>query len=76
MDKFFNPLEWTIALREEITEKTKLPISFGLAANKMVAKMATNEAKPNGYLQILPGKEKEFLAPLPVGSIPGVGEHT
>ena len=76
MDKFFNPLEWTIALREEITEKTKLPISFGLATNKMVAKMATNEAKPNGYLQILPGKEQEFLAPLPVGSIPGVGEHT
>ena len=76
MDKFFNPLEWTIALREEITEKTKLPISFGLATNKMVAKMATNEAKPNGYLQILPGKEQEFLGPLPVGSIPGVGEHT
>lgn len=76
MDKFFNPLEWTINLRREITEQTKLPISFGLASNKMVAKMATNEAKPNGYLQILPGKEKEFLAPLPVGSIPGVGEHT
>jgi DNA polymerase-4 len=76
MDKFFKPLEWTINLREEIMEKTKLPISFGLASNKMVAKMATNEAKPNGYLQILPGNEKEFLAPLPVGSIPGVGEHS
>ena len=76
MDKFFKPLEWTIILREEIMEKTKLPISFGLASNKMVAKMATNEAKPNGYLQILPGNEKEFLAPLSVGSIPGVGEHS
>ncbi|MFM1752419.1 MAG: Alpha-ketoglutarate-dependent taurine dioxygenase, partial [Actinomycetota bacterium] len=32
--------------------------------------------KPNGYLQVLPGKEKEFLAPLSVGEIPGVGEHT
>jgi DNA polymerase-4 len=76
MDKFFNPLGWTISLREEIMEQTKLPISFGLASNKMVAKMATNEAKPNGYLQILPGNEKAFLAPLPVGHIPGVGEHS
>jgi len=76
MDKFFDPLGWTISLREEIMNQTRLPISFGLASNKMVAKMATNEAKPNGYLQVLPGKEKEFLAPLPVGSIPGVGEHT
>jgi DNA polymerase IV len=42
----------------------------------MIAKMATNEAKPNGYLFIPPGKEKEFLAPMPVGNIPGVGEHT
>jgi DNA polymerase-4 len=76
MDKFFDPLGWTISLREEIMEQTRLPISFGLASNKMVAKMATNEAKPNGYLQVLPGKEKEFLAPLTVGSIPGVGDHT
>jgi DNA polymerase-4 len=76
MEKFFNPLEWTVSLRQEIMDKTQLPISFGMASNKMVAKMATNEAKPNGYLQIPPGKEKEFLAPLSVGSIPGVGEHT
>lgn len=76
MDRFFDPLEWTIDLRTEIMEKTRLPISFGLASNKMVAKMATNAAKPNGYLQVLPGKEKDFLAPLPVGDIPGVGEHT
>jgi len=59
----------------QIIETTKLPISFGLASNKMVAKMATNAAKPNGYLQVLPGKEKEFLGPLSVGEIPGVGEQ-
>jgi DNA polymerase-4 len=76
MDKFFKPFEWTIALRDEITEKTQLPISFGLASNKLVAKMATNEAKPNGYLFIPPGKEREFLAPLPVERIPGVGDQT
>src|SRR4030095_4215617 len=76
MDRYYVPFEWTVALRQEIIDKTRLPISFGLASNKMVAKMATNEAKPNGYLQVPKGKEKEFLAPLPVNCIPGVGEHT
>lgn len=75
MDKYFNPYQWTIDLRQEIIDKTKLPISFGLAANKMVAKIATDEAKPNGYLHIPYGKEKDFLAPLKVNKIPGVGDH-
>ena len=56
--------------------KQNLPISFGLGANKMIAKMATNQAKPNGFLQIPFGKEKEFLAPLPADHIPGVGDQT
>jgi DNA polymerase-4 len=76
MEKFFNPLQWTIDLRQQIIDETRLPISFGLASNKMLAKMATNQAKPNGFLQIPFGKEKEFLAPMPVGNIPGVGEQT
>jgi DNA polymerase IV len=76
MDRFFDPLEWTVDLRKKITVETGLPLSFGLASNKMVAKMATNEAKPNGYLQILPGKEQDFLKPLPPSRIPGVGEST
>src|SRR3954452_20744281 len=42
----------------------------------MVAKIATDEAKPNGYIQVAPGFEKEFLAPLKVNKIPGVGERT
>lgn len=76
MDTFFNPLQWTIDLRELIIRETGLPISFGIARNKMIAKMATNEAKPNGFLQVPYGKEKEFLAPLEVNKIPGVGEQT
>ena len=76
MHKFFNPLQWTVDLRKEIMEETKLPISFGMGSNKMIAKMATNEAKPNGYLQVPPGKEREFLAALSVNKIPGVGNHT
>ncbi|MBC7688751.1 MAG: DNA polymerase IV [Aquabacterium sp.] len=76
MDKFFNPLQWTIDLRQEIINETKLPISFGMGSNKMIAKIATDEAKPNGYLQVQPGKEKEFLSAMPVNKIPGVGDHT
>jgi DNA polymerase-4 len=76
MDTFFNPLQWTIDLRQQIMNETQLPISFGMGSNKMIAKMATNEAKPNGYLQVPFGKEKEFLAPLPVNKIPGVGGQT
>lgn len=76
MDNFFNPLQWTIDLRELIINETGLPISFGIARNKMVAKMATNEAKPNGFLQVPYGKEKEFLASLELNKIPGVGEQT
>ncbi|HXD77639.1 MAG TPA: DNA polymerase IV [Puia sp.] len=76
MDRFFNPYQWTIDLREEIISATGLPISFALASNKMVSKIATQEAKPNGYLQVPPGMEREFLAPLKVNKIPGVGEHT
>jgi len=76
MEKFFKPLQWTIELRQLIIDETHLPISFGLSSNKMMAKIATNEAKPNGYLKIPFGKEKEFLAPLAVNKIPGVGDHT
>jgi DNA polymerase-4 len=76
MQRFFQPYQWVIELREEIMEKTKLPISFGLASNKMVAKIATDEAKPNGYLHIPFGREKDFLAPLKISKIPGVGTQT
>ncbi len=75
MEKFFDPLRWTINLRKRIMDETGLPISFGLSSNKMMAKIATNQAKPNGYLQIPFGKEKAFLAPLDIGEIPGVGKH-
>jgi DNA polymerase-4 len=76
MDKYFDVFKWTIDLRQEIIDKTQLPISFALASNKLVAKIATDVAKPNGYIFIQPGQEREFLAPLAVNKIPGVGEST
>lgn len=74
MDRFFDPLQWTIDLRQEIIDETKLPISFAMASNKLVAKIGTDFAKPNNYIFIEFGKEKEFLAPLRVNKIPGIGE--
>jgi DNA polymerase-4 len=76
MDKYFQPYQWTIDLRQQIMNDTKLPISFALASNKLIAKIATNEAKPNGYMQVPHGMEQEFLAPLKVNKIPGVGGQT
>lgn len=74
MDKFFDPYQWTIDLRAEIIEQTQLPISFGLSTNKMIAKIATDMAKPNGYLFVQPGMEQAFLASLPVNKFSGVGD--
>jgi DNA polymerase-4 len=76
MDKFFGSLKWTTELRKAIIKESGLPISFGLASNKLVSKVATDEAKPNGQLEILFGEEKNFLAPLAVEKIPMVGRET
>jgi DNA polymerase-4 len=76
MEKYFQPYQWTIDLRQEIIDKTGLPISFALASNKMIAKIGTDAAKPNGYIHVPFGREREFLAPMTVNKIPGVGAHT
>jgi DNA polymerase-4 len=76
MDKFFGVSQYTKGLREKIMNQTGLPISYGLSTSKLVSKMATNEAKPNGYLEIPAGKETAFLWPLSVDKIPGVGKQT
>jgi DNA polymerase IV len=76
MDRFFGVSQYTRELREKIIRETGLPISYGLSTSKLVSKMATNEAKPNGYLEVAPGKETAFLWPLTVDKIPGVGKQT
>lgn len=76
MDKFFGVSNYTRGLRERIIRETGLPISYGLSTGKLVSKMATNEAKPNGYLEVPAGKETAFLWPLTVDKIPGVGKQT
>jgi DNA polymerase IV len=76
LDKYFGVSKFTQQLRKEIMEKTGLPISCGLSSARFISKMATNEAKPNGFLEIPHGKEKEFLWPLAVEKINGVGKQT
>lgn len=76
MDRFFGTYAWSSELRQRIMRETGLPISMGLSPNKLVSKVATGEAKPNGQQQILHGQERDFLAPLPVTKIPMVGPKT
>ncbi len=76
MDKFFNISQYIRELRELIIKETGLPISCGLSSSKFISKIATNEAKPNGFLEVPHGKEKEFLWPLKIEKINGVGKQT
>jgi DNA polymerase IV len=63
-------------LLRTITVQTGLPCSGGLAATRLVAKVASDQAKPRGLVWVAPGMEARFLAPLPVRKIPGIGEVT
>lgn len=76
MDKFFGTLQWARELREKIIRETRLPISFGLSTSKTVAKVGTNEAKPNNFMEIIRGREIPFMAPLSIKKIPMVGTQT
>ncbi len=76
MDKFFGVSKYAKELRKAITTETGLPISCGLSSARFISKMATNEAKPNGFLEIPHGKEMDFLWPLGIEKINGVGKQT
>ena len=76
MDRFFGCYQYASELRKTIAKETGLPISFGLSMNKVVSKVATNEAKPNNQLKVDFGYEKMFLAPLSIKKIPMVGDKT
>lgn len=61
------------SLQARVRERTRLTASLGVAASKLVAKIATDMRKPEGLTAVPPGTEEAFLAPLPVRKIPGVG---
>jgi len=61
-------------IKEEIKRRLRLNASIGIGANKLIAKVASDCAKPNGILMVLPGYERAFLAPLSIDRLPGVGK--
>ena len=63
-------------IQKEIYNKLSLPCSIGIGSNKTIAKIGSDCMKPKGITYIIPGMEKEFLAPMPVETIPGVGKVT
>ena len=69
-----HPLRALERMKLEIKEKLHLTISAGLASNRLVAKVASAEAKPDGIICIFHGYEEAFLAPLTVEKLPGIGE--
>jgi len=70
------PLRAANSLHVAVKKETGLNCSIGIAAARMVAKVASDQAKPNGILWVLPGEEARFLAPLDIRKIPGVGKVT
>jgi DNA polymerase-4 len=70
------PLAAAHALHEAIKAETRLNCSIGAATTRLVAKITSDQAKPNGVLWVIPGQEARFLAPLDVRKIPGVGKVT
>jgi DNA polymerase IV len=63
-------------LLREITSATALPCSGGLGSTRLVAKVASEQAKPRGLVWVVPGREEAFLAPLATRRIPGIGKVT
>ncbi|HVB12975.1 MAG TPA: DNA polymerase IV, partial [Nitrososphaerales archaeon] len=61
------------SIRKNISDKENITCSVGVSDSKIIAKIATDMSKPNGLTIVLPSKAQEFLAPLEVSKIPGVG---
>src|SRR5215469_10987742 len=70
------PLAAAHRLHERMKARTALNCSIGIAASRLVAKIASDQAKPNGVLWVIPSQEAAFLAPLDVRKVPGVGKVT
>jgi DNA polymerase-4 len=68
------PLKAAHALHERMKVETRLNCSVGIGSSRLIAKVSSAQAKPNGVLWIIPGQEAKFLAPLDVREIPGVGK--
>ncbi len=68
------PLDAVRDLQREIRDRFRLDVTAAIAPSRLVSKIAAGVAKPQGLLAVEPGREARFLAPLPVGRMPGVGK--
>lgn len=76
VDRFFGCSLFMSELKEKIRKESGLPISYALASNKLISKVATEDAKPDGRREIEHGFEKDYLAPLHIKRMPGIGQKT
>lgn len=76
MDKFFGSFKWAHEIRSRVIKETGLPITLGLSVNKTIAKIATGEAKPSGECFVPYGKEKDFIAHMPIKRMPMLGKKS
>src|SRR5262249_4622955 len=63
-------------LQQRITRELGITASFGIAANKLVAAIASKARNPRGFTVVPPGTEATFRAPPPIGVLPGIGRKT
>jgi len=68
------PLKAAHSLHQRMKDETRLNCSVGIGSSRLIAKVSSAQAKPNGVLWIVSGEEAKFLAPLDVREIPGVGK--
>jgi len=76
IEPYGSPRQLAMAIKESINKELKITASVGVSTCKVVAKIASDLCKPDGLLEIAPGKEQAFLNPLPVAKLPGVGKKT
>ena len=75
-DLFGTPYQLASSIKKRVKKELKLVASIGIASCKVVAKIASDSGKPDGLVEVTVGKEKDFLAPLPIANLPGVGKKT
>jgi DNA polymerase-4 len=73
---FGGPREIAVEIKERIQEETGLTASVGLAHNKFLAKLASDAQKPDGLVEVEPGRVHAFLDPMPIARLWGIGRRT
>ncbi len=76
MDRYFGSEKLAAYLKQKVIDELGLPISYALGSNKLITKIAANEVKPDGAIVIPHGSERDYLRPLPIEKMPGIGKKT